>query len=109
MSRSFKKYPIRVDNGKGARWAKTHANRLYRRCRSPVELRAGKSAIHHKYTDSWSIHDYVHRFTKAEAETDWEHEESMSRIGFDRGTYYHRTFRTKDRFMNYWKKKYLRK
>lgn len=107
MSRSYKKNPFVKDNNKNSKLAKQHANRLFRRCSSERELIAGKSGLHRKYTESWNIHDYVSRWTKAEAESDWEHEELLIKSGksYDKSTIlWHRVYRTKERFMNYWAK-----
>ncbi|MBO7474230.1 MAG: hypothetical protein J6U00_09575 [Ruminococcus sp.] len=107
MSRSYKKNPIIKDNNKDSKLAKQHANRLFRRCISERELIAGKSGLHRKYTESWDIHDYVSRWTKAEAEADWEHEELLIKSGksYDKSNIlWHRIYRTKERFMNYWAK-----
>ena len=110
LSRSYRKHPIINDNGHGARWAKTHANRLFRRSRR--DLRAGKSAYHHKYTDSWSIHDYRNRWTREKAEAEWEEEKrriSRGHVHRDFDIFWHNLYGSKKRFMGYWTKKMRRK
>lgn len=116
MSRSCKKNPVFTDyHRRGTRWAKARANRLFRRCRSERklrELRSGKSAVHRRYTESWDIHDYVERNTKAAAERQWEREEIMLLEGArpDKYTLWaHYRFKTKERFLNYWEKSMKRK
>ena len=105
MSRSYKRNPVVKD--KNSKWTKQHANRLFRRCNSERDLISGKSGLHRKYTESWNIHDYVSRWTKAEAESGWEYEELLIKNGMvhDRNNIrWHRIYRTKKRFMNYWAK-----
>ncbi|MBP3857143.1 MAG: hypothetical protein IK990_16175 [Ruminiclostridium sp.] len=112
MSRSYKKHPVIKLNGGSAKWAKTHANRLFRRGRSPRELRAGKSALHHRYTDPTDRHDCYIRWTRAEAETEWESEERVLRSGRPftaQQVQLHSLYKTKARFMNHWEKDMRRK
>lgn len=112
MSRSRKKHPIVNDNGHGAKWAKTNANRRFRRRRAEDDMIAGKSCYHHKYTQSWNIHDYRVRWSRAEAEAAWEQEERILRRGFPIPAYQtplHRLYRTRARFLIRWKKSMLGK
>ncbi len=112
MSRSYKKHPIAKDNNVGASRAKTHANRVFRRCISNRELHTGKSAFYRRYSESWNIHDYICRWTKAEAEAEWEQEELLLKNGMNKAGYrinWHHKFKTKERYMNYWAKCMRRK
>lgn len=111
MSRSIKKHPIIKDNRKYSKWCKKRANRTFRRGTAGTELCSGKSAFHRKYTEKWDIHDYVSRWTKKEAEADWEQEEMYMKNGISSSRYtrWHKTFGTKERFLNYWEKCMRRK
>ena len=112
MSRSFKKHPFNKINGGSAKWAKTHANRLFRRHKALAELRAGKSAVHRRYTDPTDRHDGETRWTRAEAEQECETEERLLRRGEkpDKNRFTaHRLFGTKKKMLNHWAKRYRRK
>ena len=112
MSRSYKKNAVGKCAPVYAKWEKSHANRLYRRCEDITELRAGKSAHHRKYTESWDIHDCVYRWTRREAEQMWEREEreiANGTVPARNVCRWHYYYRTKERFLNYWKKSMLRK
>ena len=110
LSRSYKKYPIfQVDKG-GAKWAKAKANRRFRRCCKSDDIH-GKSALYRRHYESWNIHDDFYRWSKIDAEKSWKLEESLLVHGITdpHRTYYHRRFKTKRRFMNYWEKRAIRK
>ncbi len=110
MSRSYKKYPIfKVDKG-GSKWAKAKANRHFRRCFNDDEF-YGKSALYRRHYESRNIHDDFYRWTKKEAEKDWEREDSLLKHGITDPfrISYHRRFKTKRRFMSYWEKRAIRK
>jgi len=111
VSRSYKKYPIiRLCETGGAKWEKARANRQFRRC-SIRDLHTGKSAIHRKYSESWNIHDDFYRWTRKEAEQEWEWEEALIALGVkDKFRISrHIQFRIKRRFLNWWKKRAIRK
>ena len=114
MSRSCKKQPFIKDNGKGSKQAKTYANRIYRRRISKATEPSGrKSALYRRNYESWNIHDYVSRWSYIDALREWESEERRIGAGVPPGKYgrwsWHNQFRTKDRFLNYWKKSMIRK
>ncbi len=110
MSRSYKKNPIGKCAPVDAKWQKRSANRKYRRCLSAKDMIAGKSSLHRRFTDPWDIHDVVYRWSKKDAEANWECEERQIKNGTDPAELrWHRTFRTKERFMNYWKISMIRK
>ena len=108
MSRSFKREPVQTDYCRRyTGWAKAHSNRQYRHCRSEKELRAGKSAIHRRYTETWDIREYTYRITRADGGKIWDDEEMLLRSGtkFNRYRLWaHYRFKTKERFMKYWEK-----
>ena len=62
MSRSYKKAPVYTDRKHGAKYWKRQANR---KVRHHKEILNNKS--YRKVYNSWEIHDYVSRWTKAEA------------------------------------------
>lgn len=109
MSRSYRRYPLFQCDRHGAKWAKTHANRLFRRCRR--EMQAGKSAYHRKYSESRNIHDDYFRWTRADAENTWNREEAMILCGETNRfrIHGHLCFKTKRRYLEWWKKRALRK
>ena len=112
MSRSFKKHPFKKDNGGSAKWVKTHSNRLFRRHKALAELHAGKSAVHRRYTDPTDRHDGESRFTRVEAEREWDTEERLLKSGemLDRHRFWgHQCFRTKKQMLDHWAKHYRRK
>ena len=106
MSRSYRKNPIIKDNKRGSKTAKAHANRCFRRSTSKLEVHAGKSAVHRRYTESWNIHDYVSRWTRSKAEREWEYMQFLKKnnITSYKYSYFMNKFKTKDSFMNYWEK-----
>lgn len=112
MSRSYKKTPIGKCAPVDARDNKRAANRKFRRCLKPRDVRAGKSAFHRRYTDPWDIHDCVYRWSKEKAESDWEREERQIAAGAvpSRSVcHWHFQFSTKEKFLIYWKKSMIRK
>lgn len=70
MTRSYKKNPIVKDSGKSKKAAKKFANSSLRmQQKQGIEVADGGSFK--KHTDSWSITDYVSRYTKQEAIDDY--------------------------------------
>ena len=62
MSRSYKKSPVYTDRRHGAKYWKRQANR---KVRHHKDVMNGKS--YRKVYNPWEIHDWVSRWTKAEA------------------------------------------
>lgn len=90
MSRSFKRYPI----------CKQQANKGMKRCankkvRHTLNLPNGKA--YKKCFESWEISDWHYFWTKDEAIRAWEKYEHN-----------HKKYTLKE-FLNYWKKKTIRK
>lgn len=95
MSRSYKKHAICTDGRDGRKPWKRDANKVVRRYKHKIAN--GKD--YKKLYCSWNIHDYISRWTWAEARADWEKEDS----------FYKWQFPTLKEFYRYWSKYYKRK
>lgn len=100
MSRSYKKSPFATDHKRGTtKGLKRLANKTFRRRISCDEDMPARPA-HRKYTETWDIHDYSWRMTRAEA-IDWYLCEAPAS--------FKERFPTLKAWLKYWEKCYRRK
>ena len=93
MSRSYKKNPFYTDRPRGAKYWKRQANRRVRHYRGTLANRR-----YRRLYNSWEIHDWVSRWSKAEAIHRWEHPQHA-----------YSEFNTRQEMEQYWAKYYRRK
>lgn len=74
MSRSYKKKPYCTDGRNGRKFFKRQANKVVRHCQEEI---SNGSSYKNLYC-SWNIHDYVSRWTWAEAKKEYEEQECNS-------------------------------
>ena len=122
MSRSYKKHPYCTDgHRRSTKETKQIANRCVRRRNKRITL--GYLTRESRYRDiltldgmsykkffcSWDIHDYISRWTKAEAIHEWEHPHWHYWEHTD--TWWHTwdDYKTREEMEQYWAKYYRRK
>ena len=104
MSRSYKKHPIYTDRARGAKYWKRQANRRVRHYKGTLE-----NNHYRKLYCSWEIHDWISRWSKAEAVHSWEHPHWHYSSYYDEWWHAFSEYRTREEMEQYWAKYYRRK
>lgn len=97
MSRSYRKHPIKKDNGHSKKEMRTLANRTVRRRLNNPDYTIANGKAYRKEFESWNIADYITRWTKEEAIA--EYEESCAEY-----PWFKEEWPTLESFINFWEK-----
>jgi hypothetical protein len=122
MSRSYKKHPYYTDgHRRTTKETKQIANRCVRRRNKRIvfgylyresnyqDILCLDGMAYKKFFCSWDIHDYINRWTKAEAIHQWEHPHWYYFEHTDTWRSDWDDFKTREEMEQYWAKYYRRK
>ena len=121
MSRSYKKHPYCTDGHRHTtKETKQIANRCVRRNKRIVsgylyreknyrDVLPLDGMLYKRFYNSWDIHDWISRWTKAEAIHKWEHPHWIYNPYKDEWWHIWDDFSTREEMEQYWAKYYRRK
>lgn len=101
MSRSHKRHPVLKDGGHSHKEGKRATSRRARRTSAVLPAKGNHA---HRYLDDRLVESRSY-MTKRDAERIWDEEE----MEYGDGGYLHFVFKTKERWLLWWRKRYLGK